>query len=86
MMVADDITSRSLAGTAARQCWRGCPSGSGTTWAAYLHWTGHLMSKEWVADTNWNDLIMDSLNLTSTTPGGIRPLILRDPGHRHIGD
>lgn len=56
------------------------------TWAAYLHWTGHLMSKDWIGDTNWSDMVLDSLNPTSTTTGGIRPLILRDPGHRYVGD
>jgi hypothetical protein len=56
------------------------------TWAAYLHWTGHLMGKDWIADTNWSDLIMDSLDPTSTSSGGIRPLALRDPGHRNVGD
>jgi hypothetical protein len=50
------------------------------TWAAYL------MSKEWIRDTNWDELALDSLNPTSTSTGGIRPLTLCDPGHRNIGD
>lgn len=56
------------------------------TWAAYLHWTGHLMGKDWISATNWDNLIMDSLNPTSTTSGGLRPLVLRDLGHRNVGD
>jgi hypothetical protein len=56
------------------------------TWAAYLHWTAHLMSKSWILDTTWSDLILDSLDPTSATVGGIRPLKLRDPGHRDVGD
>jgi hypothetical protein len=56
------------------------------TWAAYLHWTAHLMSKDWIGDTNWSEVVLDSLNPTSSTMGGIRPVVLRDPGHRNVGD
>jgi hypothetical protein len=56
------------------------------TWAAYLHWTGHLMGKDWITDTDWDALVLDSLNPTSTNPTGIRPLTLRDLGHRNVGD
>lgn len=56
------------------------------TWAGLLHWAAHLMDKDWVSDTNFADLIRDTLNPTSTAPGGIRPLNLRDLGHRHVGD
>jgi hypothetical protein len=44
------------------------------------------MDKDWIGDTNWSDLVLDSLNPTSATTGGIRPLALRDLGHRNVGD
>ncbi len=55
------------------------------TWPAYLHWTAHLMGKGWFADTNWDDLILDTLDPTSTNPG-LRPRTVRDLGHRSVGD
>lgn len=55
------------------------------TWPAYLHWTARLMDKSWFAGTNWDDLILDTLDPTSTQPG-IRPRTARDLGHRHVGD
>jgi hypothetical protein len=80
-----------------RSRWRvthdGCEPGEGyriaveriRTWPAYLHWTAHLMGKGWFAGTNWDDLILDTLDPTSTQPG-IRPRTARDLGHRHVGD
>ncbi|MCR6488377.1 hypothetical protein M8542_36660 [Amycolatopsis sp. OK19-0408] len=55
------------------------------TWPAYLHWTAHLMGKGWFASTNWDDLILDTLDPTSTQPG-LRPATVRDLGHRSVGD
>lgn len=86
-----------LAGPDTRARWRvthdECEPGEGyriaveriRTWPAYLHWTAHLMSKGWLAGTNWDKLILDTLDPTSTQPG-IRPAAVRDLGHRNVGD
>jgi hypothetical protein len=86
-----------LAAPDTHTCWRvthdGCEHGEGyriaveriRTWPAYLHWTAHLMGKGWLAGTNWDDLVLDTLDPTSTQPG-IRPRTARDLGHRHVGD
>jgi hypothetical protein len=28
------------------------------TLAELIHWTGHLMSKNWISDTDWDDLLL----------------------------
>ncbi|MGW4127241.1 hypothetical protein [Amycolatopsis japonica] len=56
------------------------------TWAAYLHWTAHLMGKDWITDTTWDEMVLDSLNPASIATGGISPAVLRDLGHHNVGD
>jgi hypothetical protein len=41
-------------------------SGRITTWAALTHWTAHLMGKNWLAATDWGDLLEEVANGTST--------------------
>ncbi|MFC3452681.1 hypothetical protein [Amycolatopsis speibonae] len=44
------------------------------------------MGKDWITDTTWDEMVLDSLNPASIATGGIRPVVLRDLGHRNVGD
>lgn len=56
------------------------------TWPAYLHWTAHLMGKGWIDGTNWQDLVLRSLEPPHTTVTGLRPVRPQSLDFRGIGN
>lgn len=55
------------------------------TWPRYLHWTAHLMAKGWIEATDWERLILTSVEPQRGAASGLRPVRPQDLEFRGIG-
>jgi hypothetical protein len=55
------------------------------SWQSYLHWSAHLMSKEWLPATDWREFVLRSLEPKRAAVAGLRPSQPQDLTFRGIG-
>ena len=56
------------------------------TWQSFLHWSVHLMDKKWLAGTDWQMLVLRSLEPKQGAISGLRPLRPQSLDWNGIGD